>query len=133
MKKEFRKNDHAASSVSKHLQKEFFSRNKTCTNRLVALVVKLVDKLIHTFHFWTLENRGPTLPLLGRKADFAFLHIFVLGHFTQEIWIESTELGIGVASYEDNGWNWEIVVANYYPPGNIMGQFKENVLTKMFW
>ena len=57
------------------------------------------------------------------------MYIF-LGHFTQEIWIGSTELGIGVASYEDNGWNWEIVVANYYPPGNIQTQFKENVLAR---
>merc|ERR1712150_291980 len=51
------------------------------------------------------------------------------GHFTQAIWASSLELGVGIASYQDNkGFNMDIVVANYFPPGNIKGHFVENVL-----
>ena len=41
------------------------------------------------------------------------------GHFTQVVWKGTTEVGCGVA----NGW----VCCRYYPPGNYMGQFPENV------
>ena len=44
-------------------------------------------------------------------------------HFTQVVWKNSTELGVGVASA--NGQTY--VVANYSPPGNYMGNFVANV------
>lgn len=49
------------------------------------------------------------------------------GHFTQVVWKGSTELGVGIAK---NGNNQIFVVANYSPPGNYQGQFRENVLRK---
>ncbi|KAM8717515.1 hypothetical protein ACLKA7_004243 [Drosophila subpalustris] len=49
------------------------------------------------------------------------------GHFTQLIWKSCTEMGAGVARKADRTW----VVCNYNPPGNVVGQFKENVPRKL--
>ena len=49
------------------------------------------------------------------------------GHFTQVVWKGSEELGVGRATYNDGKFNYEIVVANYYPAGNMMGAFPDNV------
>ncbi|XP_028392017.1 Golgi-associated plant pathogenesis-related protein 1-like [Dendronephthya gigantea] len=51
-----------------------------------------------------------------------------VGHFTQVIWKESLELGIGKAT--KGGCTY--VVARYKPPGNWMGKEKENVLKGTF-
>ena len=45
------------------------------------------------------------------------------GHFTQLIWKNSKEVGFGI--FEQNGYYF--AVANYYPAGNVMGEFEENV------
>ena len=37
------------------------------------------------------------------------------------------ELGVAYVAYKDGDWNKIIVVANYYPAGNMMGTFEENV------
>jgi hypothetical protein len=47
------------------------------------------------------------------------------GHFTQVVWKGSKQLGVGIA-FANNG-NKAIVVANYSPPGNYLGQFPNNV------
>lgn len=47
------------------------------------------------------------------------------GHFTQVVWKSTQEMGIGKAKSDDGK---VIVVANYRPPGNMMGMFNENVL-----
>ncbi|XP_065665813.1 Golgi-associated plant pathogenesis-related protein 1 [Hydra vulgaris] len=51
------------------------------------------------------------------------------GHFTQVVWADSKEFGIAKA-VSSNGT--EFVVARYFPPGNSLQMFKENVkpLTK---
>ncbi|XP_072745189.1 uncharacterized protein [Anoplolepis gracilipes] len=47
------------------------------------------------------------------------------GHFTQVIWRDSIELGVGMARNR----NGEVyVVCNYNPAGNFLGSFTENVL-----
>ncbi|XP_034254783.1 uncharacterized protein LOC117653301 isoform X1 [Thrips palmi] len=46
------------------------------------------------------------------------------GHFSQMIWKESKELGMGFARSK-NGRT--IIVANYHPRGNYIGQFADNV------
>ena len=48
----------------------------------------------------------------------------VIGHFTQVVWKGSEQLGIGFATKGKEIY----VVANYYPAGNYIGQYKENVL-----
>ncbi|KAK6997414.1 putative CRISP, partial [Halocaridina rubra] len=46
------------------------------------------------------------------------------GHFSQVVWQDSTELGIGMARAASGGI---YVVANYNPPGNYVGSFSTNV------
>lgn len=46
------------------------------------------------------------------------------GHFTQMVWKESKEMGIGMAKGK-NGKTY--VVANYNPKGNFIGKFINNV------
>ncbi|CAF1327202.1 unnamed protein product [Adineta steineri] len=47
------------------------------------------------------------------------------GHFTQVVWSDSVQLGIGIALTSNNLAAY--VVANYYPPGNYLGQFATKV------
>jgi len=47
----------------------------------------------------------------------------VTGHFTQVVWKGSTEVGVGVAQEGSK----VVVVANYSPPGNYIGQYVDNV------
>ncbi|XP_060579495.1 Golgi-associated plant pathogenesis-related protein 1-like [Ruditapes philippinarum] len=44
------------------------------------------------------------------------------GHFTQIVWKGSKKIGVGVAG--------PVVVINYDPAGNYIGQFKDNVFDK---
>merc|ERR1712093_586124 len=45
------------------------------------------------------------------------------GHFTQVVWKSCTHVGMA----RDTTGRGSYVFANYYPPGNCMGQFKSNV------
>lgn len=45
------------------------------------------------------------------------------GHFTQVVWKNTQKLGVGVARTDDTWY----VVCNYWPAGNVIGKFKENV------
>lgn len=46
------------------------------------------------------------------------------GHFTQVVWKNTKNMGIGVGRSKDAVY----VCANYAPPGNYPGEFRENVL-----
>jgi hypothetical protein len=46
------------------------------------------------------------------------------GHFTQAIWVGSREFGVAKATAKNGA---QYVVARYYPAGNVMGHFPENV------
>ena len=46
------------------------------------------------------------------------------GHFTQIVWESSKEMGAGKAVSSSGA---QFVVARYQPPGNVRGQFPENV------
>ncbi|CAH8842191.1 unnamed protein product [Trichobilharzia szidati] len=57
-----------------------------------------------------------------------------IGNFTQIVWSGSQSIGVGIASkssYEsEDSMNRDsklIIVCLYYPPGNVIGQFKKNV------
>lgn len=45
------------------------------------------------------------------------------GHFTQLVWNSTNLIGIGIATLG----NKKIVVADYYPPGNVENRFRQNV------
>ena len=49
------------------------------------------------------------------------------GHFTQLIWVGSRDVGIAKAVGKNGA---HFVVARYYPAGNVLGQFPENVKPK---
>jgi uncharacterized protein YkwD len=51
----------------------------------------------------------------------------VVGHFTQLVWKDSEEIGIGCAQSRDGAY---YVVANYFPAGNYIGEETENVFPK---
>lgn len=57
-----------------------------------------------------------------KKGKFSF----EAGHFTQVVWVRSTEIGCGMAQCK----NAEIWVCNYNPPGNYQRQFSANVLPR---
>lgn len=51
------------------------------------------------------------------------------GHFTQLVWRKSRRIGVGVArsDCDSTGSGQYYVVANYDPPGNVVGEYRENV------
>ena len=54
-----------------------------------------------------------------------FVIFFITGHFTQVVWKKTQSLGIAKAKSPKSGKI--IVVANYEPAGNWIGQYKDNV------
>ena len=51
-------------------------------------------------------------------------------HFTQMIWKGTKELGFGFVKNKKDKDKIFYAVALYYPPGNILGEFKENDIIK---
>lgn len=47
------------------------------------------------------------------------------GHFTQLVWVASTQIGFG--AYLTSSGEW-LIVAEFDPPGNVEGEFAANVL-----
>nr|XP_042909563.1 Golgi-associated plant pathogenesis-related protein 1 isoform X2 [Parasteatoda tepidariorum] len=71
-------------------------------------------------------------PQYGENLFVAYLSNYsipeIKGHFTQTIWNKSRELGVGKAVSKNHR---VYVVANYYPPGNILNRFVDNVPKKI--
>jgi uncharacterized protein YkwD len=44
-----------------------------------------------------------------------------VGHYTQMVWKGSTQIGAGIAQYQQGGITWTVVVCCYNPPGNVIG------------
>ncbi|ELR02131.1 hypothetical protein VC83_06969 [Pseudogymnoascus destructans] len=59
-----------------------------------------------------------------KKAEFSH----ETGHFTQVVWKDTTSVGCGRRECDGKGGSpgW-YVVCEYYPPGNVIGAFEENV------
>lgn len=51
---------------------------------------------------------------------------FDTGHFTQIVWRDTTEVGVGTCKSRDGRLTY--VVARYNPAGNVLKRFHENVL-----
>ncbi len=44
------------------------------------------------------------------------------GHYTQVVWRSTRRVGCGLATCRKGEWTWRLLVCNYDPPGNFMGQ-----------
>jgi uncharacterized protein YkwD len=44
-----------------------------------------------------------------------------VGHYTQMVWKGTTQIGAGIASFQQNGFTMNVVVCCYNPPGNFIG------------
>lgn len=51
---------------------------------------------------------------------------FDTGHFTQIVWRDTTEIGVGTCKSRDGSLTY--IVARYNPAGNVLKKFQENVL-----
>ncbi|KAJ7382012.1 hypothetical protein OS493_037714 [Desmophyllum pertusum] len=57
-----------------------------------------------------------------------------IGHFTQVVWKAATHVGVGLKKIvNSDGYTETYVVARYSPPGNVWGQFADNVCAKSCW
>jgi len=66
----------------------------------------------------------------NRKYDFDTepRDVQGIGNFTQSVWRSTKELGVGKAiQTEANGATRVVVVCHYYPAGNVLTQFMDNV------
>lgn len=52
------------------------------------------------------------------------------GHFTQLVWKSTSSVGVALASTGSGNNKKTYVVARYYPPGNVVGFFPQNVEDK---
>ena len=57
--------------------------------------------------------------------EITVVMLLFTGHFTQVVWKNTQKLGIAKAKSPKSGKI--IVVANYEPAGNWIGQYKDNV------
>lgn len=58
----------------------------------------------------------------GARIMTADLFNLRVGHYTQMVWAGSTEVGAGIATFQQNGFNMTVVVCCYNPPGNVIGR-----------
>lgn len=94
---------------------------RTLYSELFGKVVKRLEKLILQSSFilsWLINimNYLWTINVFNR--------MLFSGHFTQVVWKDSKEFGIGKAITRDGK---VIIVGQYKPAGNLMGAFQENV------
>ena len=78
----------------------------------------IFNRIISAIQLWYNENQYWNYDLAECEKDK------VCGHFTQQVWKDSTRVCYGY--YKDND-GWEYVSARYQPRGNYKGQYKNNV------
>jgi len=73
---------------------------------------------------WASEYWFEEKKLMPRGARTMTANLFNqgVGHYTQMVWKGSTEIGMGVATFQQNGWTHTVIVCCYNPPGNMMTQ-----------
>lgn len=105
-----RANDIAKSGKFKHAENMPYGENLWCTTNVnIPDISTCVDSWMAESYSW--------LPDQNNWQDG-------LGHFSQCVWRNTTHIGCGKSIMEDEyGVKWLVVVCNYNPPGNIIGQF----------
>ena len=76
---------------------------------------------------WVAEIECYTYGTIGQTeqcdpACISELNSSGCGHYTQVVWDSTTAVGCGYGSCEDGGTTIEVIVCNYDPPGNYIGQ-----------
>ena len=51
----------------------------------------------------------------------------IISNCFQVVWQDSEQVNCGYTTFVKNGFNSYYVVCQYYPPGNYIGQYAENV------
>ena len=83
----------------------------------------IVPKGADVTNLWYLENNNYDYAT-GEAKNNA-----VVGHFTQLVWKSSTKIGCAVAQGYFKGFDTGYYICcNYFPGGNILGQYINNVL-----
>jgi len=74
----------------------------------------------------TISNYGRkgSLQWLGEKRRYRHgaRSLAGVGHYTQMVWRKTRLIGCALARYQKGPWKWVILVCNYDPPGNMMGE-----------
>ena len=97
--------------ASRHILSLFFIKNLNISSLLTYIIIVFIHGFRYAEESQHFYSREPTT--------------LKTGHFTQVVWRDSLELGVGMARNR----NGEVyVVANYNPAGNYLGSFRENVL-----
>jgi len=77
---------------------------------------------------WVVEGAEPVTSWYDECKGYNYTREPVsldTGHFTQLVWSDTTQLGVGVTQSEKTGKFY--VVMKYYPPGNIIGRYTKHV------
>lgn len=73
------------------------------------------------------EDRKAVKQWMSEESAYRGTFSMDAGHYTQVVWKGSRQLGCGMWSGKSDGWNTQMVVCDYYPAGNLMGAFSQNV------
>lgn len=75
--------------------------------------------VLHACEGWYDEKKK--MPPNARTMTAALFNRGV-GHYTQMVWKGSTEIGAGIAHYEEGGFHMTVVVCCYNPRGNVLNE-----------
>ena len=97
------------------------------SNRECGLLVHVLVRRFQFSFLLTLAGAQATQQWYDEIKDYDFERSSGrgTGHFTQVVWRDSRQVGVGRAQAADGKW---LVVANYLPAGNFIGRYAENVL-----
>ena len=76
---------------------------------------------------WVAEIECYTYGTIGQTEQcdpgcVASLNSSGCGHYTQVVWESTSAVGCGYGTCQDDSFNIEVIVCNYDPPGNYIGQ-----------
>jgi len=73
------------------------------------------------------EDRKSVKSWMSEESSYRGTYSSESGHYSQVVWKGSRQVGCGMWSGMSNGWHTQMVVCDYYPAGNLMGAFSQNV------
>jgi hypothetical protein len=101
--------EHSLGQVGPYGENLYVSSTTASPNDIPA--VTAIQRWFSEFVYYNHE------PIYSDPANFANY-----GHFTQLIWPNTLQQGCAFTDYSVGIWNKRVVVCEYNPPGNIVGQ-----------